>query len=72
MARDGVPSTSTSIDLPTDTMLRVTLAASLASLFLSGWAFLASVDDDGDQRGVERRLACLELPGPNDCGADGR
>ena len=33
---------------------------------------LASVDDDGDQRGVERRLACLELPGPNDCGADGR
>lgn len=63
---------ATTIDLSTDTMLRVTLAASFASLFFSGWAFIASIDDDGDQRDVERRLACLELPGPNDCGADGR
>ena len=68
--RDG--SMSTTIDLTSDTALRVTLAASMVSLFLSGWAFIASIDDDSNQRGVERRLACLELPGPNDCGADGR
>lgn len=63
---------ATTIDLTSDTALRVTLAASMASLFLSGWAFMASIDDDGGQRDVERRLACLELPGPNDCGIDGR
>jgi hypothetical protein len=62
----------TTIELTGDQLLRVTLAASLASLFLSGWAFIASMDDDSGQRDVERRLACLELPGPNDCGADGR
>ena len=63
---------ATTIDLTSDTMLRVTLTASLVSLFLSGWAFIASFDDDRDQRDVERRLACLELAGNNDCGADGR
>jgi hypothetical protein len=63
---------ATTIELSSDTALRVTLAASFASLFLSGWAFMASIDDDGSQRDVERRLACLELPGPNDCGTDGR
>lgn len=72
MPRDRNSSTSTSIDLTSDTAMRVTLAASMVSLFLSGWAFIASIDDDSNQRGVERRLACLELPGPNDCGADGR
>jgi hypothetical protein len=41
-------------------------------LFLSGWSFVSSIDEDGFERSVEQRLACLELPGPNDCGIDGR
>jgi hypothetical protein len=51
---------------------RVAVALSLIALFLSGWSFIATLDDDAQVRDVERRLACLELPGPNDCGADGR
>jgi len=55
-----------------DTTTKVTLSLSIVSLFLSGWAILSTLDDDAQVRDVERRLACLELPGPNDCGADGR
>jgi hypothetical protein len=55
-----------------DTSTRVTLSLSVVSLFLSGWAILSTLDDDAQVRDVERRLACLELPGANDCGADGR
>jgi len=36
------------------------------------WSFIAALDDDAQVRDVERRLARLELPGPNDCDADGR
>jgi hypothetical protein len=56
----------------TDRGTKVALAISLLSLFLSGWALLTTMDDDADVRRVEQRLACLELPGANDCGADGR
>jgi hypothetical protein len=63
---------SSIIDVDTDKAVRVALMLSAGSLFLSGWAFLASFDDEGFERSVEQRLACLELPGPNDCGADGR
>ena len=62
----------TTIEVSTDTALRVAVGASIVSVFLSGWAFLSSFDDESDKRDVERRLACLELPGGNDCGADGR
>lgn len=55
-----------------ETAIRAAIVMSAASLFLSGWAFLSSFDDEGFQRDTEARLACLELPGPNDCGADGR
>ena len=55
-----------------DTSAKVTLSLSVVSLFLSGWAILSTLDDDAQVRDVERRLACLELPGANDCGADGR
>jgi hypothetical protein len=55
-----------------DATLRLTLGISLVSLFLSGWSFLASLDNGDFERTVEQRLACLELPGPNDCGADRR
>jgi hypothetical protein len=39
------------------------VAVGLISLFLSGWSFIASIDEDSFERSVERRLACLELPG---------
>lgn len=54
------------------TAVRVSLVASLVALFLSGWTFLGTLDEAAHDRQVEARLACLELPGPNDCGIDGR
>jgi hypothetical protein len=56
----------------TETTVRLAVGISLVSLFLSGWSFISSIDEDGFERSVEQRLACLELPGPNDCGLDGR
>ncbi len=58
-------------ELSPKTMLQVTLTASLVSLLLSSWTFAMSLDDDDYERSIEERLACLELPGPNDCGVDG-
>jgi hypothetical protein len=55
-----------------ETTVRLAVGISLVSLFLSGWSFISSIDEDGFERSVEQRLACLELPGPNDCGLDGR
>lgn len=51
---------------------RVAVVLSLVSLFLAGWSWLASWDDDRDTERLQQRLACLELRGANDCGADGR
>jgi uncharacterized membrane protein len=46
---------------------------SAVALLLSAVSLVLTVtDDDLDAQQVEDRLACLELPGPNDCGADGR
>lgn len=53
-------------------LVRVALVASLVSLVLSGAAFIGSLDDDESDRRTEARLACLELPGANDCGLDAR
>jgi hypothetical protein len=54
------------------TMEKVTLAGVALALVMSGWALVTTLDDDDQERLVEQRLVCLELPGPNDCGADGR
>ena len=54
----------------TDTGTKLAVVLSLVSLFLSALALMTTLDDDADVRDVERRLACLELPGPNDCGGD--
>jgi hypothetical protein len=55
---------------------RTTLAiatTSAAALLLSAVSLVLTVtDDDLDPQEVQDRLACLELPGPNDCGLDGR
>jgi hypothetical protein len=56
----------------TDTGVRIAVAMSAAALFVSGWSFLLTLDDDAQVRQIEQRLACLELPGPNDCGLDRR
>lgn len=54
------------------TTLGMTLAGVALSLLMSGWALVDSFDDDEDRQIIEQRLVCLELPGPNDCGADAR
>lgn len=62
----------TGIEIGTQTYIKLLTVLSGASLFLSGWALLGNLDDRDVEREVDRRLACLELPGPNDCGLDGR
>lgn len=62
----------TEIEIGMETYLKLLTLLSATSLFLGGWAVLGNLEDGDAQRDVDRRLACLELPGPNDCGADGR
>jgi hypothetical protein len=52
------------------TTIGVALGGVVLSLLMSGWALIDSLDDEEDRRSIEHRLVCLELPGPNDCGAD--
>ena len=68
------PSTTTST-----TDVHVTVNLTLVAAVLSALALVVSgltawevhqLDDD--RAATESRLACLELPGPNDCGLDGR
>jgi hypothetical protein len=55
------------------TTLGVAATGIVLSLLMSGWALATTFDDDEEYRqSIEQRLVCLELPGPNDCGADGR
>jgi hypothetical protein len=61
----------TTIEISRTTM-GVGLAGVALSLVMSGWALVESFDDDDERQSVEQRLVCLELPGPNDCGVDGR
>jgi hypothetical protein len=59
-------------DLSATTSSRTAMIVALVSLFLSGWTFIDTLSDERDERRIEQRLACLELPGPNDCGLDGK
>jgi len=56
----------------TDRATMTIASMSAVALLLSMLSLLLAVDDDLEQRQVEERLACLELPGPNDCGLDNR
>lgn len=56
----------------TDRTTATIAAMSAAALLLSALSLLLTLGDDPGERQVEDRLACLELPGPNDCGLDGR
>lgn len=49
---------------------RLAVVLSVIALLLSSWNLVSTLEDDADQRRIESRLACLELPGPNDCGLD--
>lgn len=60
-----------------ETDVRVNLNLTLLAALLSALALVVSLvtavevlQEDNVQ--VEQRLVCLELPGPNDCGLDGR
>jgi len=59
-------------DLSAATSSRTAMIVALASLFLSGWTLIDTLSDERNERRIEQRLACLELPGPNDCGLDGK
>lgn len=63
---------TTEYDTASSTMLRTAVTMSAISLLLSCWVFVQSLDDGDLERSTEQRLACLEVPGPNDCGLDGR
>lgn len=65
--------TDTTTTQRTDRTTLVLATTSVAALLLSAVSLaLTLTDDDLDAQQVEDRLACLELPGPNDCGVDGR
>lgn len=66
----GVPTSQNTTSA--ETGVRISVILSVVALFMSGWSFISTVDDDAQVRDVEKRLACLELPGANDCGLDGR
>ena len=50
----------------------VALGISIVALLASGVSLGALAQVTGERDQIESRLACLELPGPNDCGLDGR
>lgn len=52
--------------------LVVNVSMSVLSLLVALYALYAVEASQDELERAELRLACLELPGPNDCGADGR
>lgn len=58
---------STSIERAADNKVHIAVGISIVSLLLSGLSLLFTMNDDVDAGRIEARLACLELPGPNDC-----
>ena len=56
---------------PTPTAAKASLAMSALALVLSGFAVVEIVSEP-DLEQMDRRIACLEKAGVNDCGADGR
>lgn len=56
---------------PTSAAAKAALAMSSLALLLSGFAVVQTLEGP-DREQVDRRLACLEKEGANDCGADGR
>jgi hypothetical protein len=61
------------IEATTGVLPKVAIVMSSIALVASAFA-LGAVAQSGltDRDEIENRLQCLELPGPNDCGVDGR
>jgi hypothetical protein len=57
---------------PTSAAAKTALAVSSLALLLSGLAVVQGLEGDDERRELDRRIACLEKDGANDCGADGR
>lgn len=55
-----------------DRGLVVNVTLGVLSLLVSLYALYAVDQAQDELEKVELRLVCLEVPGPNDCGADGR
>jgi len=51
---------------------KVAVAMSIVALIVSGLSLAGWAQASGERNHLETRLACLELPGPNDCGQDDR
>lgn len=58
---------STNIERAVDNKTRIAVGISIVSLLLSSLSLFFTMTDDVDADRIEARLACLELPGPNDC-----
>lgn len=58
-------------DKPAQSMrATIAIAISIVALVISGISIAGWVQASGERQQIENRLACLELPGPNDCGQD--
>ncbi len=53
-------------------MVKIAIVLSVLALIVSGVSLGGWAQAVGERQQIETRLACLELPGPNDCGQDGR
>lgn len=51
---------------------RTAITLSVAALAFSTVSLAVWTTSVSERQQVETRLACLELPGPNDCGVDGK
>jgi len=49
----------------------IAIVLSIVALVTSGFSLAAWQTSNVQRQQIEDRLACLELPGPNDCGLDG-
>ena len=56
---------------PTSSAAKASLAASTLALVISGYT-LVQIASEPDLEQLDRRIACLEKDGANDCGVDGR
>ena len=52
--------------------LAVAIALSAVAILLSGISLAGWAQASAERDQIQSRLSCLELPGPNDCGQDGR
>lgn len=56
---------------PTSSAAKASLAVSALALVISGFT-LVQMASEPDLEQMDRRIACLEKDGANDCGVDGR